>query len=46
MKGETNLQVRALSSESGLPLSTAEYLGVPSARYAGVMPGPCQAPLT
>ena len=36
-KGDTNAQVRALSSGSGVPLSTSEYLGVPSACYAGVM---------
>ncbi len=39
-KGETNTQVRALSCPNALPLRTAEYLAVPSARYAGVMQGP------
>ncbi len=40
-KGDTNVQVRALSSGSGVPLSTSEYLGVPSACYADVMQSAC-----
>jgi hypothetical protein len=36
-KGEKEVLVRALSCENVVSLSTAEYLGVPSARYAGVM---------
>src|SRR5688572_3720192 len=36
-KGEKEVLVRALSRENVLPLSTAEYLGVPSACHAGVM---------
>ena len=38
-KGETNLLVRALIWGNALSLSTAEYLAVPSARYADVMQG-------
>ena len=42
-KGETNVLVRALSREKGEPLSTAECLVVPWARYADVMQA-CRSP--
>jgi hypothetical protein len=35
--GDANPQVRALSSEDALRPSAVEYLGVPPARYAGVV---------
>ena len=39
-KGEAKVLVRALSCKNGVSLSTAEYLGVPSGCYAGVMQRP------
>ena len=36
-KGEKDPQVRALTCGNGVRWSAAEYLGVPSACYAGVM---------
>jgi hypothetical protein len=39
-KGEKDAQVRALTCRIAVPWSTAEYLGVPSACYAGVMRSP------
>ena len=38
-KGERKPQVRALSRGNAVSLGTAEYLGVPSDRYADVMRG-------